>query len=277
VDVGLFLFGAEIMIRIRQGDVKTLYVQIKDDNGDPLLGSYCYMKYYDVDAGTYTIKGTATCQSGTVFYQIPAAILANEGTFRAHWETTFTNNDMRTYIQDIEVWALWPTLPTLYYGDIATLKRYVRNVAGHIEIGNSFSAHVSEVSACDYIRDGEKYVDGKLKEYVVSTGLPISSPTSEIQLAANLMGAWFLVNSTLLVNAPGEMPAAIDSLKTMADTLIDGYIAQLKASGDAISAEDAQPSFQEPSKAFSERGVSGVTSGELEGVQEDEDIDETVS
>jgi len=268
------------MIQIRQGDVKTLYVEAKDDNGDPLLGSYCYMKWYDVDAGTYTIAGTATCLSGTIYYQVPKAIL---GTYRTtktrhtHWEITFVNADTRTYIQDIEVVPLWPTLPTLNYGDLDVLKRYVRNVAGHIEIGNSFSAHVSEVNACNYILDGEKYIDGKLKAHVASTNLPLSSPTAEIQLAANLIGAWFLVNSTLLANAPGEMPAAINSLKTMADTLIEGYIAQLKASGEVIPEEHGLPSYQEADKAFSERGVAGVTVGELEGTEEDEDIDETVN
>jgi len=260
------------MKRIRRGDIETLYIEVK--TGTAVKPSSALCKYFNPTTGTYTIAGTATCELGTVYYQLPQGILASIGTYQAHWRVTFPNNDQRTYVQDLEVWDIWPTLPSLNYGDLATLKRYVRNVNEQIKIGNSFDVTCSETDAVQYIRDGERYIDGMLKKYVASSDLPLSSPTDEIRLAAAILGAWFLCNSSFLANAPGELSAAASSLKDMGDKLIEGYINQLKASGDVIPGEHGLPSYRKPTLAFTDRGVGGVTCGELEGVEEDDDVTE---
>lgn len=258
------------MIPIWQGDVKTLYVSVKDENGDPLLGTACYFKFYNPNTGTYTIKGTATCTSGTNYYQMPQALLANAGTFQAHWQTVFTNNDKRLYIQDIEVFELFPTLPTLSYGDLATLKRYVRNISDKVSIGNPISADVSEVDGCEYIKDGQRYIDSKLKKIKDSSDLPLSTVPDEIHLAASILGAWFMLNSMFLANAPGEVQPAVESLKTMADSIIDTYIETQEKEGEAEVAGVIR--YQKPEKQFTKVGVGGVSWGDVEGIREDDDI-----
>lgn len=262
------------MIPVRQGDTKTFYVAVKGETGTSLVPDSAYFKFYYETTGTYLIKGTATCQLGTVYYQASSALLDTVGTFQNHWEIVFGNNDSRKYIQDVEVLPLFPDLPSLNYGDLTTLKRYARNAAGQIEIGNSFTADISETNACKFILDGERYIDGRLKQHVKVASLPLSSPTNEIRLAASVLGAYFLLTSSFLANAPGELSEAAKSLKTMADELVDGYINQIKASGDAIPEEHAVPSYQTPDKMFTEVGVAGVSSGDVDGVREDDDISE---
>jgi len=258
------------MIPVRQGDVKTFYISVEDESGDPILGTSAYFKFYNSTTGTYTIKGTATCTTGTVYYQMSQALLANIGTFQAHWPVNFTNNDKRMYIQDIEVFPLFPSLPTISYGDLATLKRYVRNVSDKVSIGNSFSADVTETDACEYIKDGQRYIDSKLKKVKDSDDLPLSTVPDEIHLAASILGAWFMLNSMFLANAPGEVQPAVESLKTMADSIIDTYIETLEKEGEAEVA--GMVKYQKPDKLFDEVGVGGITYGEVEGTREDEDI-----
>jgi len=247
-----------------------LYVSVEDESGDPILGTSCYFKFYDSSTGTYTIKGTATCTMGTVYYQMPQALLAEIGTFQAHWQVNFTNNDKRVYIQDIGIFPLFPELPSLSYGDLATLKRYVRNVSDKVSIGNSFSADVTETDACKYIRDGQRYIDARLKKIKDADDLPLSIVPNEIHLAASILGAWFMLNSMFLANAPGEVQPAVESLKTMADSIIDTYIETLEKEGEMEVAGVVK--YQAPDKLFDEVGVGGVTYGEVEGVREDEDI-----
>ena len=93
-----------------------------------------------------------------------------------------------------------------------------------------------------------------------------------MQLASSILGAYFLLTSTFVANAPGELSEAAKSLKDLADSLIDGYINQLKLSGEIIPEEHGGVVYQEPDKMFDEVGVSGVTSGEVSGVREDDDI-----
>lgn len=262
---------AEGIIKLRQGDVKTMYLDLVDIDNEPITPLSAFLKFYNESTGTYTIKGTATCEAGTVYCQLSADVLAIAGTFQNHWDVRLANNDVRRHVQDVEIFALFPTMPSLNYGDLASLKRYVRTVNDSVRIGNSMDADVSQVDAVKFIRDGERYVDARLKKYVDSDNLPISSPPNEICLASNIMGAWFLLNSGFLANAPGEISEAAKGLKTMADNLVDGYVDYLRASG-LIVEEPSAPSWQKPTKAFTKRGVKGVTYGDLEGIEEDDDI-----
>ena len=265
------------MIQVRQGDTKTFYVAVKGDTGTSIMASSAYLKFYAFDSGTYTVKGTATAILGTVYCQLSSEVLANRGTYQNHWQVTFPNNDQRYYIQDLEIFELFPTLPTLSYGSLTTLKRYVRNVDSNIKIGNAFSADVSEMDACRYILDAEDRIDGILKQHVTTANLPVSSPPDQLRLAASILGAYFLLISKLSANAPGEAPPAANSLKDLAYSLVDDYINELKLAGTAVSEEHGLPSFQKPKKAFNKRGVAGVGYGELDGEHEDEDITEVTS
>lgn len=149
-----------------------------------------------------------------------------------------------------------------YSSGTAQIERILRVRSGRITIGTrtTDALGTSDIRQC--IDDAERYISALLSDTI--TSLPISPAPNALIFASDYLGAYFTHSIMYSANKPDEESGVAKGWKEMAEKAIESYKKNWNTDGQTVK-------YTKQSVIFSERGVKGVSYGELEGIESDDE------
>lgn len=150
-----------------------------------------------------------------------------------------------------------------YSSGTAQIERILRVRSGRITIGTRTTDALGTSDIRLSIDDAERYIDALLSD--TKTSLPVSPAPGSLIFAADYLSAYFTHSIMYSANKPNEESEVAKGWKEMAEKAIEAYKKGWQTDGQSIK-------YSVQNKIFNERGIEGITSGELDGIETDDEI-----